>query len=72
VDEFDGSVFARDMGAASREKLRAYYSDRPVWIVAGHTETGSEAKIISGPIAAGQPIPEDGYVPPELRPKKQP
>jgi hypothetical protein len=72
ADGFDVPIFARDLGAASRERLRAYYSDRTVWIVAGHTETGTSARLVAGPIPPGAPLPDDGYVPPEKRPKQRP
>jgi hypothetical protein len=67
VDAYHTPIFVRDLGAASRERLRAYYSDRTVWIVAGHTETGSSATLVDGPIPPGAPLADDGYVPPELR-----
>jgi hypothetical protein len=67
ADAYDMPIFVRDLGPASREGLRAYYSDRTVWIVAGHTETGSSATLVAGPIPPGAPLADDGYVPPEQR-----
>jgi 4-amino-4-deoxy-L-arabinose transferase-like glycosyltransferase len=45
-----GPIFARDLGAESRERLAAYYSDRPLWIVAGPSETGGAFRIVAGPL----------------------
>jgi 4-amino-4-deoxy-L-arabinose transferase-like glycosyltransferase len=50
-----GPIFARELGPESIERLRNYYRDRPVWIVAGPSVTGAAAKIVLGPIPPGQP-----------------
>jgi hypothetical protein len=52
-----GTVYALEAGPESRERLRSYYADRPVWVVAGGSVTGGKAKILAGPIAPGQPLP---------------
>ena len=44
-----GAIFARDLGPESRARLQAYYTGRPVWIVAGPSETGAEYRIVEGP-----------------------
>jgi hypothetical protein len=44
-----GPIFARDLGPESRARLQAYYSGRPVWIVAGPSETGAEYRIVERP-----------------------
>ena len=45
-----GSIFAQDLGPESRERLKAYYADRAVWVVAGPTETGGAFRIVEGPL----------------------
>ncbi|MBI3661476.1 MAG: hypothetical protein HY234_00275 [Acidobacteria bacterium] len=60
------TIYALDPGPEGIERLRSYYADRPVWIVAGGTLTGGAARVLAGPIAPGQPIPEQQ----ELKPGK--
>jgi hypothetical protein len=48
--EADGPIYALDLGPETRAKLVQYYADRPVWIVAGPTETGGSFRIVEGPI----------------------
>lgn len=45
-----GPIFAHDLGPESRARLEAYYADRPVWIVAGPSETGGAFRIVAGPL----------------------
>lgn len=45
-----GPIFAHDLGPESRARLEAFYSDRPVWVVAGPTETSDGFRIIEGPL----------------------
>jgi hypothetical protein len=45
-----GTIYARDLGPESVARLRAYYSDRPVWVVAGPTETKAGFQVIEGPL----------------------
>jgi hypothetical protein len=65
--EAEGTIYSLDPGPESLERLRSYYADRPVWIVAGGTVTGGAAKVLAGPIAPGQPLPELS----ELKPGKR-
>ncbi|MCL4523067.1 MAG: hypothetical protein M1453_09125 [Acidobacteria bacterium] len=44
-----GTIYARDLGPQSVARLRAYYSDRPVWVLAGPSETGDGFKLIEQP-----------------------
>jgi hypothetical protein len=64
--ESEGTIYARDWGPESRERLRRTYANRPVWVVAGGSVTGEAARILAGPIAPGQPLP----VLPELSSRK--
>lgn len=54
-----GTIYAFDAGPDSCVRLRTYYADRPVWIIAGKTVTGTKAQVNAGPIAPGQPLPEN-------------
>ncbi len=45
-----GPIFARDLGPEPNQRLRAYFSDRPVWIIAGQTETRAGLQVVSGPL----------------------
>ena len=49
-----GPIFARDLNPESRRNLTEHYADRPVWIVAGPTETGAGFSVIAGPISPKQ------------------
>jgi len=49
-----GPIFARDLSLDSRRSLIDHYADRPVWFVAGPTETGAGFSVIAGPIAPKQ------------------
>jgi hypothetical protein len=44
-----GTIYARDLDQQSRERLRRYYADRPVWVLAGPSETGNEFLILEKP-----------------------
>jgi 4-amino-4-deoxy-L-arabinose transferase-like glycosyltransferase len=48
--EVDGTIYARDLGPQSDAKLRSYYSERPVWVVAGPSETHSGFRVVEGPL----------------------
>lgn len=67
ADGYEQPIFARDLGEPYNSRLRMYYSDRSVWIVAGARETGDTARLIAGPIAPGQPLPENEQAPAERR-----
>jgi hypothetical protein len=45
-----GPIYARDLGAESNERLRSYYANRPVWVVAGPTQTGKGFELVEGPL----------------------
>ncbi len=61
-----GTVYALESAPESNERVRNYYADRPVWIVAGTRLTGRPAAVIAGPIPPGQPLP---VPPPATLPK---
>jgi len=63
VDGWDAPIYARDLGREQNEKVRAYYAERPVWFIAGAKFAGGAARRIAGPVAPGQPLPEDGFLP---------
>lgn len=46
-----GPIYAMDLGPDSAARLRAYYSDRPVWILEGPSLTGSGFRIVAQPAA---------------------
>jgi hypothetical protein len=48
--EAAGPIYARDLGAASRERLQAYYPHRPIWIIAGPSVTKDGFKVVEGPM----------------------
>ena len=54
--EAKGPIYARDLGPEVTERLRSYYSDRPVWILAGPTETREGFRVINGPLRPGEPL----------------
>jgi Dolichyl-phosphate-mannose-protein mannosyltransferase len=49
-----GPFFARDINAETNKQLIEYYGNRPVWILAGPTETGAGFKVIAGPLSPAQ------------------
>ncbi len=51
------TVYARDLGPAVTQRLREYYSDRPVWIIGGPSYTHAGFEVIAGPVAAGENLP---------------
>jgi 4-amino-4-deoxy-L-arabinose transferase-like glycosyltransferase len=55
--ESEGTIYALDLGPASRERLRSIFADRPVWVVGGGGVNEEAARILAGPIAPGQPLP---------------
>jgi hypothetical protein len=49
--EAPGPIYVRDLGDESRERLRKYYPDRPVWIVADPEFTGDRRfRVLEGPL----------------------
>ncbi len=53
-----GTIFARLTNAAAVERIRAFYSDRPVWIVRGASLNPSgKPEVAAGPIAPGEALP---------------
>lgn len=52
-----GTIYVRDLGEASRERLRAYYYDRSSWIVVDPTVTGKQFQLLEGPIRPFQEKP---------------
>ncbi len=47
-----GTIYALDLGAKSVERLRAYYADRPVWVLASPSITGAGFQVLEGPLPA--------------------
>jgi len=47
--EAPGPIYARELGPTSTERLRNYYEDRPVWVLAGPTETGNGFQVVERP-----------------------
>ncbi len=45
-----GPIYARDLGAESRARLRSYYPDRPIWVLETPQATGSGFRVVEGPI----------------------
>jgi hypothetical protein len=44
-----GPIYARELGPETTERLREYYRDRPVWILAGPTVTGKGFAVVKSP-----------------------
>ena len=59
-----GPIYARIVSPESVARVRAYYSDRPVWIVLGASLAGGAAQVIAGPIPPGAPLPQEKITPP--------
>src|ERR1700730_4228283 len=49
-----GPIFARDLSPESRQRLLENYKDRPIWFVAGPSETGVRFNVLAGPISPKQ------------------
>jgi hypothetical protein len=47
--DYAGTVFAFDANAESTKRIKDYYSDRPVWVIAGPSVTGNGYKIVERP-----------------------
>ena len=45
-----GPIYARDLGPEQTARLRRYYYDRPVWILAGPSVTGRGFEVVQGPL----------------------
>jgi hypothetical protein len=45
-----GTIYARDLGPEADARLRSYYSDRPVWVIAGPSETHGGFTVLEGPL----------------------
>ena len=54
-----GPIYAFDRGPESRARLREYFADRPVWIVAGPSETKDSFLVLEGPLPPKQPPRND-------------
>jgi hypothetical protein len=44
-----GPIFARELDAATTQRLRQYYSGRPIWILAGPSVTGRGFEVVEAP-----------------------
>ncbi len=47
-----GTIYALDLGTESVERLREYYADRPVWVLASPRITGEGFQLLEGPLPA--------------------
>jgi hypothetical protein len=54
----DAPVFAWDVSPEVRRRVLEAYRDRPVWLVAGPSETGSGFRVVAGPLSAEQLLRE--------------
>jgi hypothetical protein len=48
--EEPGPIYARDLGPVSNERLRRYYSDRPVWVLEQSSPTHADFRVVEGPL----------------------
>jgi hypothetical protein len=48
----DAPIYAWDRNADVRRRVLEAYSDRPVWVIDGPTQTGSGFRIVRGPVPA--------------------
>jgi dolichyl-phosphate-mannose-protein mannosyltransferase len=55
----DAPVYAWDQNPEVRSQLLKAYVDRPVWVVAGPSVTGSGFKVLEGPIPANKLVARD-------------
>ena len=51
--ESSGTIYAFDAGPAQSIRLRKFYADRPVWIVAGPSVTDKGMRVLAGPLPPG-------------------
>ncbi|MCK6445650.1 MAG: glycosyltransferase family 39 protein [Planctomycetes bacterium] len=51
--EADAPIYAWDKNPEVRAQLLAHYADRPVWVIAGPSETGRDFEVLEGPLAPG-------------------
>jgi hypothetical protein len=51
-----GAIFVRELGPDSDQRLRAYYADRPVWIIAGQSEGHGGLVVVAGPSSDKRPV----------------
>lgn len=54
---YSGPIYAFDRGPESRELLRNYYKDRPLWIVRTWPIVKNRLVVVAGPVAPGEPVP---------------
>jgi 4-amino-4-deoxy-L-arabinose transferase-like glycosyltransferase len=54
------TIYARELDAASVARVRRYYADRPVWIVAGPTPAVPWFHVVAGPVQPGEPLESAG------------
>jgi len=47
--EYPGPIFVRDANPEATQRVREHFPDRPIWILAGPTETGDGFRVIEGP-----------------------
>ncbi len=47
--DYPGPIFALEVSPESTARLKEYFSDRPVWVLAGPSESGGPFKIIERP-----------------------
>jgi hypothetical protein len=53
-------VYVRDCGPESRNRLRAAYGERPVWMVDGPSRTGNGYRVAAGPVTWEQLLQDPG------------
>jgi hypothetical protein len=58
--EGTSTIYVRDLGPDSNERLRAYYADRPVWVLGGSDGMFEELKVIAGPLPPQSPAAQEG------------
>ncbi len=60
-----GPIYARLISRESVERVRSFYSGRPVWILRGASLTPEGVpRVMAGPVAPGQPLPAEIFPPP--------
>jgi hypothetical protein len=47
--EYPGPIFVHDVDPASTNRVQKYFSDRPIWILAGPSQTGDKYRIVEQP-----------------------
>jgi hypothetical protein len=54
------TIYVRDLGPDSNERLRAYYADRPVWVLGGSEGMFEELRVIAGPLPPQSAAAQEG------------